>query len=174
MKGFESIPNASERASLAMDIFGKGGVKILNTLGSGSKTLEELSAEARNLGISVSLVDQSRIAMAKDALDRVGGAIEGIGNSITIKLAPYIESAAKQMVDWFASVDVKGKDVEYVFDVIAGAIAKVVGVCQTLAIKTLEVFKGITSGVSATIRALTSLAEAINAIAPSRRSALMR
>lgn len=101
--GFEQVPNAADKASLAMDIFGKGGVKILNTLGAGAGEIGRLSDEAAKLGISVSQVDAAKIGAAKDGLDRAGAAIQGLGNMVAVELAPVIEVAAVAFTDFLGS-----------------------------------------------------------------------
>jgi hypothetical protein len=110
VKGLESVPNAADKASIAMDVFGKGGVKILNTLGSGSAELDRLSADARAFGVSISAIDAAKVGQTKDALDKVSAVIEGVVNQISIALAPAIGFVADLFTDWFKS-SVAGSDI---------------------------------------------------------------
>lgn len=127
---FEQVPNAANKASLAMDIFGKGGMKLINTLGAGNSTIDELVEEANRLGVSVSQVDAAKIGVAKDAWDRMGMAIQGVGNQLAVTLSPIIEVAAKEMTGWLISATEKvggvrtalvavGKTIGYVADAYA-------------------------------------------------------
>jgi hypothetical protein len=47
----ESIPDASERASLAAAAFGRQGVRLLNILRDGSAGIEDMRKQARDLGL---------------------------------------------------------------------------------------------------------------------------
>lgn len=103
VKGLEGVPSAADKASIAMDVFGKGGIKILNTLGAGSGELDRLSMEAKAFGVSVSQIDAAKVGQTKDALDKVSAVIEGVVNQISIALGPAIGFVADQFTDWFKS-----------------------------------------------------------------------
>lgn len=92
------IPNPAEKAALALDLFGKGGIKILNTLSAGKGELDRLAAEARRFGVAVSEVDQAKVAAAKDQIDRAWASLEGVQNKLTVGLAPAIAFMGEQFV----------------------------------------------------------------------------
>lgn len=71
------IENPTRRNALAMEVFGKSGLKLINFAKDGSKGLREIFAEAERLGIV--LKDDTARAAEKfnDALTRLGAAIKG-------------------------------------------------------------------------------------------------
>lgn len=98
------IPNQSQKNALAMDIFGKSGMALVNTMAMGSKGLADTTDEAKKLGISFTRVDGAKIEMANDALTRMGSVFTGIGNTVAIAVAPYI----KYLSDQFTSLATEG------------------------------------------------------------------
>jgi TP901 family phage tail tape measure protein len=78
----EAMPNAADRASIAMRIFGKSGTQILPML----ESMEALREEARNLGIAPSDEAVKNAAIITDAINRlkrvVGAAMFEIGAAI--------------------------------------------------------------------------------------------
>jgi hypothetical protein len=151
---FERVPNAADKASLAMDIFGKGGAKLINTLGAGNGTIDELVEEAKRLGVSVSQVDAARIGAAKDAMDRVNASIEGVGNSLAIALAPMIEVAADQFTS-FASTAIEGAGG------VEGAVAGVAGTMGQVADAAMTVEQFVESSFAGIIGAAGELLDAL-------------
>lgn len=93
------VTNASQRLSLASDIFGGRGTDLLNTLALGSKGLAEMQAEADKLGISLSRVQAAQVEAANDALTRSGAVMQGVVRRATIDLAPLIEAVANEFTN---------------------------------------------------------------------------
>lgn len=150
VEGFGKIPNASERASVAMDIFGKGGIKILNTLSSGDQ-LGQLAEEARKFGLSVSQVDAAKVGAAKDALDRAGGAIEGLGNKLAVGLAPFIEAAAGAFADFLGPAIDQAGGVEGAIGAVASAVGFVADAAYVAQQGFTALFAGIAEGAAKTL-----------------------
>ena len=94
----EAMPNAADRASMAMKIFGKSGTQILPML----QNMESMTKEARELGLIPTDEAVQNAAALGDAYDRakrvVGAAFFEIGAAI----APL----AKQVID-FVTVAVR-------------------------------------------------------------------
>lgn len=167
--GFGKVPDAATKASLAMDIFGKGGVKILNTLSASSGDLEKLAEEARKLGVSIDAVDQAKVAAAKDALDRAGAAMEGVGNQLAVKLAPYIEAGANAFADFAAGVMEGGSGVEKVLDGIISGVAWIADGAAMIQSKFTGAFATIAEGAAKVARFLGLQSDTIEAIASDLR-----
>jgi hypothetical protein len=98
------IPNPALQASAAVDIFGKSGVNILNTLRAGPEQLAAFSAEAQKLGLAVGEDQVAGIGKANDAFDRLGAVATGLGNSLAVAVAPYVTDIANGMVALAAQV----------------------------------------------------------------------
>lgn len=99
-KAMGNVKNQSDKISIAMDIFGRGGADLLNTLALGETGLRDMMREADALGLSLSRIDAKQVEEANDAITRMTGAFEGIKRSITVALAPYIEYVAKKIKEW--------------------------------------------------------------------------
>lgn len=160
--GFAKIPNQAQKSAAAMDIFGKGGIKVLNTLGEGSKGLERLSEEARKFGVSISQVDQAKIAVAKDALDRAGYAIEGIGNKLAVSLAPYLDAGITQLTEWFSQWFDGGKVIDTVLDGVVHGVASVIDFGWKLRDNFLAVWEFIQGTIEKTIAVVRGFGKAIS------------
>jgi hypothetical protein len=155
--GFAKLSGPAEQAAVALDIFGKGGINVLNTLKAGPEVLAKMADEAKRLGVSVSSVDAAQIGATKDALDRAGFAIEGIKNRIAVELAPVLEAAANKLTEFAASGEGAGarvalgmrsvvEAVAFVADAVNGfqvfwklAGVAVDAVCTTIAIHVLDI-----------------------------------
>lgn len=115
----QGVENPAQRTSLAMDIFGKSGAKLIPMLLEGEAGLNALSAEARKVGAAFSDVDAAKINAANDSIDRVKATIGGVGNTLAIALAPYITTAADKFVELASSGEGMGSRV-------TGAVERVV------------------------------------------------
>lgn len=165
---FGKLEIASDRTRFAMDVFGKGGVKILNTLGAGGVELERLSAEARKFGVSISQVDAARVGVAKDSLDRAGAAVEGLGNQLAMNLAPYIEVVAGKFADWFASFSDGGATVTTWVDNVVMGVAWLLDGAASLQSSFTSAFASIAAGAAKVASFLPSFvvdSDAVKAIA---------
>lgn len=97
MNGME---NASIRASIAMDLFGRDGVRMLKMLeqlkGDGlQSTVEELE----NLGIALNRIDTAKVEQANDAMFKSQQVVEGIVNKVAVKVSPILEAMANGFLD---------------------------------------------------------------------------
>ncbi len=163
---FEKVPDAATKASLAADIFGKQGVKLVNVLSAGSGEIQRLREEAKKFGVSVSQVDAAKIAAAKDSLDRVGAVVEGIGNKLAVSLAPHIEATATAFTDWFGSVWDGGKIVDSVLDGMAGGFASILDGATEVGITFQSVFGSLSSWIGGAIESIGSLVTSIGRVVP--------
>jgi hypothetical protein len=94
------VTNASERASLAMDLFGaRGGPRLLALLSTGSAGIAQAQAEAAKLGIAFSRIDAAEVEQANDAMTRLGAVTEGVSRKLAIGLAPFVEGIAVRLTE---------------------------------------------------------------------------
>ena len=89
-----NLSQPSERVAVAFDLFGRSGVQLLNTLALGKKGLADVQKEAEGLGITMSREAALAIEKANDAMTRMHGALQGLGNIIAPALAPLVERFA--------------------------------------------------------------------------------
>jgi hypothetical protein len=88
-----------EKTKATLDVFGKSGGSLNATIKLGTKGLNEMTEEAKQLGIAVSRVDAAKVENANDALTNVGEVMHGIFDKIAAKLAPFITAIANSFVD---------------------------------------------------------------------------
>jgi hypothetical protein len=84
------------QASLSADIFGRSGVRLINTFEQGEDAMRGATDQAKELGIAMSRTDAAKIEAANDAMLLANKRIEGIGNQVTVALAPIIAEVADQ------------------------------------------------------------------------------
>jgi hypothetical protein len=101
--GFAKIKNPAQQAAYAMEVFGRGGMQILNTLRADPAQFAALAKEAEKLGLAVTPDQVARMAAANDAMDRLGFAVQGLGNVLAVEVAPVVTSVIESFVTWAAS-----------------------------------------------------------------------
>lgn len=95
--------NAGDRVRLSYDLFGRGGIKMLNILDSGRDGLIEMAREADNLGATFTRIDAGQVEIANDAIERMHELFRGTAKTLAIQLSPMIEWASKSITDWASS-----------------------------------------------------------------------
>ena len=93
MKGVEHHGN---KVAIAYDIFGAKGTDLLNTLAMGKDALNATAIEAQTLGLALNRVDAAQVEAANDAMTKSGGVFTGLGNTISIGLAPYVKALSDE------------------------------------------------------------------------------
>lgn len=90
----------SERAAVAMQIFGKSGKQMVPFLLDGKTGIAEMRAEAQKLGI---VLDESTIKAgveAADGMTRFNAALKGVRNAIVGPLIPLLSQLVGKMTAW--------------------------------------------------------------------------
>lgn len=162
--GINELPTSSERATAAMEIFGKQGVGLLNTLAAGSEGIAAMSAEAEKLGMTYSRVDAAQVEMANDALNRAGKFVTSLGNQLAIQLAPYIEAAAKKLTDMATSGLNMGEVVSTALEWVVGGIRLVADVIHTAKLGFMGLGALFTNIAALMLEGITRLAEGLEAL----------
>lgn len=92
------IEDATLRASLAADLFGRaGGREFRNFLDLGSKGINEFVKEADQLGLTFRRLDLTKIEAANDAVDKMRRVSNAVAGEIAINLTSAIEAFASAM-----------------------------------------------------------------------------
>lgn len=86
----KDIDSQSDRVRIAFKLFDSEGVGLVNTMRDGAAGISAATAEAEALGLAVSRVDAAKIEAANDAGYRASQAWTGLGNTIAVKVSPYI------------------------------------------------------------------------------------
>lgn len=91
------IEDPTLKAAAAMRVFGRGGSALLPMLSEGRSGIEALQAEARNLGLEISLDDANLGADLTDSLNRLTRSLKAIPIVIGSAVAPAINAMLKPM-----------------------------------------------------------------------------
>jgi len=97
---FKAMPDGMEKTGLAMQLFGRSGKDMIPLLNAGSAGLEELSAEADKLGVTLSAENVGAIKQFTFAQRDMNEAIAGVKIQIGMALMPVLTRFA----EWFVSV----------------------------------------------------------------------
>lgn len=92
----KNVEGQSNRVRLAFKLFDSEGVGMVNMMRDGAAGLAAAQKEALSLGIAVNRIDAAKIEAANDATYRATQAMDGLGKSITIAVAPYITEIANE------------------------------------------------------------------------------
>ena len=107
------VENQSIKASIATDLFGRDGVAMLKVLTQIQKDgLEPTIKKLDEYGYAISRIDAAQVEAANDAFLNAKKVVEGMANTITVKLSPYVQEAADQFVNAASQADGFGLSVE--------------------------------------------------------------
>jgi len=95
----QNIEGQSKKVRLAFKLFDSGGVGLVNAMRGGSEVIAASVREAEALGLAVSRIDASKIETANDASDRAAKVFQGLGNTLAVKVAPFITEIKTQFVN---------------------------------------------------------------------------
>lgn len=91
----KDIVPASQQAAYAVDILGKTAGQAL--LQIDSKMIEDAATQAERFGVALSGYETTQIAQIADSMDTINLAMDGIGNSVALSMAPIFAETAKQI-----------------------------------------------------------------------------
>lgn len=157
-----SIANPAQRAVVAYQLFGRQGMSLLNTLSQGSGALREQVAEAIRLGVAFNRVDAAKVEAANDSITRMRTVFEGVGNTIAIAVAPYVEALAAKITEMSSSGNIAGDVIAKAMKFVSGAIGVVLDLVDMgrLGFKALQIAALLFAQVASTaIAGLAGLAE---------------
>lgn len=131
--GISKLGNATDQAAAANAIFGRSGIDMLAQLKEGSKGFAAATAEAEALGLSLSRVDAAMVEEANDAMTRMKRVATGLGNTIAVKVSPFIKAIADRFTE--AGKESKGfvNEVEAGMDIATKALGFVLDRVQDIA-----------------------------------------
>jgi hypothetical protein len=87
----------TERAAVAGQLFGEEGSLAMSRIDTA--TLRQATEDVHRFGVVVSEQDADQIEKANDAVSRLGVIMDGLGNTIAVKVAPTVERLATGVAD---------------------------------------------------------------------------
>lgn len=101
------LPNPAQQAAAAVSLFGKSGVELTPIFQEGATYLQQMVAEAKRLGISLSPQQIAGITALDDSLAQTQLTLQGFSQRLLAELAPALSQAADTAVEFIAAIDVK-------------------------------------------------------------------
>lgn len=118
-KAIGNVENQSAKASIASDLFGRDGLKMLKMLKNLEKEgLQPTVTELEKLGVAMNRVDAAKVEAANDAMFRSTQVIDGVAKKFTIEMAPIVEGFSKMFIDAAKESDGFADTVDGAFDAI--------------------------------------------------------
>ncbi len=124
-KAVNKLKTAEEKAFVATSLFGRAGQSLINTMDLGADGLEAMQKEAEALGVAFNRIDAAKVEAANDALFKAGQMISGIGQTLAIQLAPFIEAAANKFTALGVAGDGAAKGIADGFEGVLTVFAKI-------------------------------------------------
>jgi hypothetical protein len=100
-----NIANDQERAALATEIFGRGGVKLLPLINGGADALARAREEAEGLGGILTQEEVRNVEAMNDAFTKVGAAVQAVINKVVVNLSPVIKEIADNFTAFIAQAN---------------------------------------------------------------------
>ena len=106
------LSTAAEKAAITSKLFSRANQDLVNMLDLGAKGIEKLMLEAEELGMTYSRIDAAKIEEANDAILKMEGAFQGMGNALAIVIAPSVTTITEKITSWAASISKARKEAE--------------------------------------------------------------
>lgn len=169
--GIARIQDPTERAAVAMDLFGRSGTKLLPLLQNGAAGMEAMRARARELGLTISQEDAESAALLTDTLTEMWRVIKQTSFTIGSALAPTLTAAAAAVTRVAVSVMAWMKEnkplVLTIFKI--GAVVAAAGAALatfgTAIVAATMVAGGLASALTATFGAISGVIALVGALA---------
>jgi hypothetical protein len=72
---------------------------LINLFQQGSTAIERARDDLKDWGVLLSDIDAAKVEEANNAWQRIGAVLEGVGNQIAIRVAPFVEALADEIGD---------------------------------------------------------------------------
>jgi hypothetical protein len=127
---FKNMKDPTEKANLAMTLFGKTGTQFVAWLSQGSAGMKAYADEAQKLGIIMSNETVAALDEFSDNLGTLKAGFGGLGNEIAADLVPGLQmltNGLKSGLEMLNSIPGPVKQVIVVGTALAGVVALVAG-----------------------------------------------
>ncbi len=97
---FSAMPDGTKKTAQAISVLGKSGASLIPTLNGGSKELNKMRQEFKDLGGEIKKGDISNLDDLGDNVDRIKTAWQGIKNQAVIALVPVLKELITGFLEW--------------------------------------------------------------------------
>jgi phage-related protein len=102
-EGMKGITDPSTKAKIAVDIFGKSGIKMVNVLGEGKDGMAQLAEEAHRVGYVMGTETLDASEQLNDQILNMKTSFKAIGNQIASKFMPMVTNAVVNITDFMVA-----------------------------------------------------------------------
>ena len=81
-QALSQVTNKTEQVRIALDLFGRQGANLINTMKGGRKSIEDFGKEAQRLGIIASEETGRKLEAMNDSIDVLQRSLEGLGRGV--------------------------------------------------------------------------------------------
>lgn len=118
--GFQRVKDPSVKAAVAMSLFGKSSVRMVNALESGSAGIKGLRTEAEDIGYVMGGDTLKNAGDLNDQLDKLGATAVGLRNRLSSKAIPGVQ----KMVEWLQKGIQPGGMLDKMLDSLGNTVGK--------------------------------------------------
>lgn len=97
---FQAMPDGVQKSALAVELFGRSGVRLIPFLNDGREGIQRLIEDARRMGVVFTEQDKQIAAFADRGLDRLTLAIKGVRTQLGLLFAPAIGAGSNVLADF--------------------------------------------------------------------------
>ena len=97
-EALDGVSDPAQKTAPAMQLFGRSGRDAINMLSDYGAKAREAAEFQQRFGIAVSAAAGEQVERANDAVGRLGMAMQGLGNTIAVAVAPALESMANTAI----------------------------------------------------------------------------
>lgn len=119
---FSTMKDGAQKSAMAMDIFGKSGADMVPFLNQGSAGINELTAQADRLGVTLDGPTADAAGQFNDNIDMLKGAAKGFGNEVMKGLLPSLNNLGNEMVATADNGDAMASAAEGVVAILKGVV----------------------------------------------------
>lgn len=96
---FKEVKNPADQAAIAVDIFGKQGVNLVNVLNEGSDGINKMIDRGRELGVVLGTDAANEMSAASTVIKEMKAAWQGLWNQLTLAVLPTLKSIVSVLTD---------------------------------------------------------------------------
>lgn len=116
------VPDPSQRAAVAVALFGESGRDLVTVFANGTTGLAEYQAAAERAGGALDRQQLAQIEAARDAISNFGATMEGVKNQFLVAFAPLFQGLA----DWIQEMNASGDVIRKTMEGLATATARLI------------------------------------------------
>jgi hypothetical protein len=120
-----ALPTPSQRASAAMDIFGKGYASIMTLIETGSSDMDKMIERFNMLAGSLNRLDAAKVEIAGDRLSDLKVVVEGLAAKVAVELSPFIAALSEKLIELGFNGKNMAQSITNGFEMMASAVAYV-------------------------------------------------